>query len=365
MGKMSTGDEMKDSLMISVVMPVYNVEKYLDKAVQSVLGQTYGCLELILVDDASPDGSGRLCDAWAARDARVRVVHKPKNEGLGFARNTGMEAAGGDYVHFMDSDDWIEADAYRLVADSLRENPAPVVVFGAVEEYRNSRGGLMWTRSVLPASRRFSDAASLRRSIIVLEESTLYGYAWNKVYQLSYLRRIGLKFTDVALIEDIAFNVGFFMDIDALNILGTAPYHYQRRTDGSLTSRFVAAYDACHRARVEMIVRQHEYWGMCTDGVRRAMGNIFFRYIFSALQRNCDRRAGMSRRDRRGWLESLYEDELFVGLSPYVRPDSRAFAAMAGLLRRKRTALVLMTARCLFIVRTRLPALFNRLKARR
>lgn len=99
---------------ISIIVPVYKVEKYLDTCVRSILAQTFTDFELILVDDGSPDGCGALCDAYAKEDPRVSVLHK-KNGGLSSARNVGIEAAGGKYIGFVDSDDYIAPDMYGFL----------------------------------------------------------------------------------------------------------------------------------------------------------------------------------------------------------------------------------------------------------
>ena len=99
---------------ISIIVPVYKVEKYLKKCVDSILAQTFSDFELILVDDGSPDNSGRICDDYAKKDARVRVVHK-QNGGLSSARNAGIEVAKGKYLGFVDSDDYIAEDMYELL----------------------------------------------------------------------------------------------------------------------------------------------------------------------------------------------------------------------------------------------------------
>ncbi len=110
-------------MLISVVVPVYNVEKYVGRCISSILGQTYKDFELILVDDGSRDGSGALCDDYAARDARVRVVHK-ENGGVSSARNLGIAMAKGEYIAFVDSDDWLETDYFEQAAEVLlRERP--------------------------------------------------------------------------------------------------------------------------------------------------------------------------------------------------------------------------------------------------
>ena len=101
-------------MLLSVIIPVYNVEKYLDKCVQSVVDQTYSDLEIILVDDGSTDSSGMLCDNWKEKDRRISVIHK-NNGGLSSARNTGIAAAKGDFISFIDSDDFIESEMYETM----------------------------------------------------------------------------------------------------------------------------------------------------------------------------------------------------------------------------------------------------------
>ena len=95
--------------LVSVIVPVYKVEKYLDKCIESIVGQTYENLEIILVDDGSPDNCPTMCDEWAQKDSRIKVIHK-ENGGLSSARNAGLDACTGDYIGFVDSDDWIEPD---------------------------------------------------------------------------------------------------------------------------------------------------------------------------------------------------------------------------------------------------------------
>ena len=98
---------------VSIIIPVYNVEKYLDKCIQSAINQTLQDIEIILVDDESPDNCPQMCDDYAKRDGRIKVVHK-KNGGLGFARNSGLEIATGEYVTFLDSDDFVDLDTYEV-----------------------------------------------------------------------------------------------------------------------------------------------------------------------------------------------------------------------------------------------------------
>lgn len=108
--------------LISVIIPIYKVEEYLDECLTSIVTQSYKELEIILVDDGSPDNCPILCDEWAKRDSRIVVIHK-KNGGLSSARNTGLRIAKGDYISFIDSDDYLEQDTYSLLISSLERNP--------------------------------------------------------------------------------------------------------------------------------------------------------------------------------------------------------------------------------------------------
>lgn len=119
---------------ISVIVPVYNVEKYLDRCMQSIVDQTYRNLEIILVNDGSSDGSGTLCDTWEQRDSRVRVIHLEQS-GVSAARNTGVEAAQGDYIGFVDGDDFIDVDMYSSLYDLMIEHHADIGICAVADVY--------------------------------------------------------------------------------------------------------------------------------------------------------------------------------------------------------------------------------------
>lgn len=357
---------MENKIFFSVVMPVYGVEKHLEKAVESVLAQSYRNFEIILVDDCSPDGCGALCDDLALREKCISVVHHSVNKGLSEARNSGMDAARGDYVFFMDSDDVIEPDLLESVAKSLEKNKAQVVVFGLVEDYYDKQDVL---KQSFPISygrelllKGFTD---VRREVIDLEVKTLYGYAWNKIYELSYLRDLGMRFEKITLIEDIKFNVQVFQKAEYVNILNITPYHYMKRIDGSLTNKFVPDYYDLHRQRVAMVYEQHKAWDLCTHYVRNKLANIYVRYIFSALQRNCDERAGLGLLDRVKWIRALFSDSLFLELIPYAASESKLLAIMISLLQGKRTIPCLALGRVIYIVKNKLPILFSEIKQAR
>lgn len=119
--------------LVSVIVPIYNIAKYLDKCIESILLQSFRQFELILVDDGSTDGSELICDAYAKKDDRIKVIHK-KNEGLVRARKTGLENAAGDYIAYVDGDDWIEHDMIARLYDALTEKKVDIAMCGRFED---------------------------------------------------------------------------------------------------------------------------------------------------------------------------------------------------------------------------------------
>ena len=124
--------------LLTVIVPCYNVEKYLDKCISSIVTQTYSNLEILLIDDGSPDNCGLVCDAWQERDSRIRVIHK-QNEGPSYARKTGVENSTAEYVTFVDADDWIDADMYADMMSALLSTGSDIAQCGVCKVFEDGR----------------------------------------------------------------------------------------------------------------------------------------------------------------------------------------------------------------------------------
>lgn len=327
----------------SIVMPVYGVENYLQEAVYSVLKQTCSDFELLLIDDCSVDGSAALCRKLKEEDERIRLYRNEENLGLSLTRNVGLQKARGRYIWFMDADDVVEESLLQQVKESLVKNPAQLVMWGIKEEYYDTQGRMAKCVEISYPRQYFCSEQELRPHIIALEKKLLYGYAWNKMYDLSYLRTLDLHFEKITLIEDIVFNVKYCMDISSMNILETTPYHYAKRGEGSLTTKYVPRYYELHCHRTEILLKQHEKWGICTEEVMDTLGCMYIRYVFSALQRNCDRRSEMTWKTRRMWMKERYREELFQKLIRYANPQSFFMKWMSFCLKKRITTLSLIT----------------------
>lgn len=350
----------------TVVMPAYGVEKYLEKAVKSIVAQTFSDWELLIVEDGSPDKTGEIAEKLAKNDERIQVFHHEKNRGLSPARNTGMSHAKGQYIWFMDPDDYVEATVLEEMYKALQENPAELTIIGHKEEYYDRDGKLNYTHEIRPRRQFFSSQQKMREHIIYLEQETIYGYAWNKFYSLEHIQKERLQYETVRLIEDIVFNIQFCMHIQAMNILDIAPYHYAKRMEGSLTTKFVPDYYPLHRRRIAMLYDQQRFWQTDTEETCAILGSLYGRYILSALERNCDRRAGMKHKDRAQFCREVFSDSLFESLVLRAKArDSKALKIALVCMKQKSVFLCTALARIVHIVRSGLPTVYSKVKSNR
>lgn len=206
--------------LISIIVPVYNVEKYLSRCVDSILQQTYKNIEVVLVDDGSTDNSGNICDLYGQKDDRIVVVHK-KNGGLSSARNAGLDIAKGDYIGFIDSDDFISANMYELlvkelVYDSCKISNIMYVIAYASGEQRASR---------VPHTK--NEVLSVER---YLEELLLHLGDVSVCTKLFPKTLIGdVRFAEGILNEDLLFMVELLKKISEICFVGEVGYYYYRR----------------------------------------------------------------------------------------------------------------------------------------
>ena len=223
----------------SVIVPAYQVQAYLHECLDSVLSQSYPDLELIAVDDCSPDACGAVIDEFAARDPRVRAVHLPENGGLGPARNAGMERATGDYLVFLDGDDTLTPDALLALADRLKETGEPdVLVYDYARTYwsgetvRNRAAAELGEAG--PAPFRLTDRPGLLNLLMV---------AWNKTYRRTFVERAGLTFPP-GYYEDTPWTYPVLMTAGSIATLDRVCVHYrQRRTGGILRTTSERHFD--------------------------------------------------------------------------------------------------------------------------
>lgn len=209
---------MKKYPLISVVVPIYKVEEYLDRCVSSLVGQSYKNLEIILVDDGSPDNCPQMCEGWADKDNRIKVIHK-ENGGLSDARNAGLKAVTGDYIGFVDSDDWIDVKTYELVLKKMLDTASDIGAFNILsvtsEEFTPE---LSDEYEVLDSEKAIENT---------IDDVGVRTVVWNKLYKRELLD--GLPFEKGKLHEDEFFTFRVLDRAERIVYLHRQCYYYFQR----------------------------------------------------------------------------------------------------------------------------------------
>lgn len=240
-----------DAPLISVIVPVYKVEKYLDRCVQSIVDQTYRNLQIILVDDGSPDKCPAMCDAWASKDSRIKVIHKA-NGGLSDARNAGMAVATGLYMSFVDSDDYIAPEMYRLLYDRLTADGSDIAACSVEMVFEDGSPSRMLTQ---PGACVLSRDEAMEA---VVRETWLKQPVWYKLYK-------------TALIQDIPFPVGKYHEdvfwtwqavaqAQQVSVFDTPCYFYLQRSGSIMGEHYsLKRLDAVEAKQQRLAYLEHAF----------------------------------------------------------------------------------------------------------
>lgn len=249
--------------LLSIIVPVYNVKPYLKKCVESIINQTYKNLQILLVDDGSTDGSQDICDEYARKDSRIVVIHK-ENGGLSTARNEGMDRAKGEYITFVDSDDWLEPNMYDEMITQLEKYDADLVACSFFECKGDEKKAVGDSKNV----------TVLDKEEIFINKNQLRFLVWNKVFRRSFIE--GLRFVPGQVYEDFHFCRQVFLQTKKLVYLDVPFYDYRVLRPGNTNSSFkpgrmciFGEFDALindltvlhyDKARVAMIIYALEFY---------------------------------------------------------------------------------------------------------
>lgn len=222
--------------LVTVAIAAYNVEKFLQDGIRSVLSQTYKNLEILIVDDGSTDSTPFLCDEIAKQDSRIRVIHK-ENGGLGSARNVGIDKAKGKYLYFFDVDDYIEPNLVEENVKIAEEKNSDLIIFGYYARFENEN-----TEELI--SLKEHDIHSNEDLKRIYCDELLWmkhgnGFAWNKFYRLKFLKEYDFHFGDQRIQQDEPFNMQLYPKLNNVYISPKAYYHYVIYSNNNAGSRYL------------------------------------------------------------------------------------------------------------------------------
>ncbi|MBI6027020.1 glycosyltransferase [Clostridium perfringens] len=237
-------------MLISIVVPIYNSEKYLKKCIDSILQQSYTNIEVILINDGSTDNSGKICDKYAKEDIRVKVIHK-KNEGVSIARNIGIDLATGKYIGFVDSDDWIDLDMFDVLYKNIILTKSDFSICNYYKEYENSNSNFQDVKDYNSKLEQFSAVQLLDK---LLDDNRIKGYLWNKLFDLNIIRDNNIYFEkDVYFCEDLLFCVKYSFQCKNICFDERKYYHYLLN-ETSITKKYYSDKKLSSLLAIENII---------------------------------------------------------------------------------------------------------------
>lgn len=239
---------MRSQPIISVIIPIYNAEQYLHQCIESVINQTYRNLEIILINDGSVDNSPQICNEYAKKDFRIKVIHS-ENKGASAARNIGIDEANGQFIMFLDSDDWIDLKTCETACDVAEKNGADVVLWPYVREFGiESRKKDIFSESIIIFNENEVKYKLHRRMIGLLddelanpENAEALSPVCMKLYKSSIIKNNDIRFIDINLIEtseDTLFNIYVFGYVKKAVYINQHFYHYRRNNVSSISTRY-------------------------------------------------------------------------------------------------------------------------------
>lgn len=243
--------------LISMIIPVYHVADYLERCIRSAVLQTYKNLQIILVDDGSQDICSEICDDWAKRDARVEVIHK-ENAGLASARNSGIEAANGQYLYFLDADDYIEHDMIEILYKALKNTDAEISMCNFI--YEDEQGAVLFTERDYRLSQY--EVLSGRECLLRARKYmyAVYEVAWNKLYKKEVFQTLRYPHRKIHEDEYIFYQVMY--PCSRIVCIPDVKYHYVQRSGSIMTQkneRQQMDYCEAYLLRCEYMLEQQDY----------------------------------------------------------------------------------------------------------
>lgn len=324
--------------LISIIMPIYGVEKYLENAVDSILAQTYTNFELILVDDKSPDKCPEMCDELALQDNRIKVIHKPANEGLGFARNTGLAAAKGEYIFFIDSDDYSEPELLEKALSATDEN-TEMVIFGINRVHENKDGSVKKIEKLCPQKTESRSSKETADIFVMLNRAKVFPFAWNKLYKKSFLNKCGVQFEKTKLIEDFLYNIELFSKASFIKVIPDTLHNYRKPAHETLVSAYAPEFfDLCKRK----YSLEREFLKKVGGETEENLQLVYFSYVkhmISVFLKNRSEKAGLSKREQKETMKQVFTDPMTEQVLNAYIPQGALMKAVVFMFKTKNTFL--------------------------
>lgn len=351
-----------ENVKVSVIMPVYKVEKYVAKAIESILSQTLREFEFLIVDDGTPDKSGEICDAYAQRDSRIKVIHK-ENGGAPSARNMAIDIAKGKYLYFLDSDDWTEPTMLQDMYELAENHVAQLVISGFyIDTYYSDTEYI--TTDYIPNEAVYQTKDEFRRDAYKLFDKNMLYPPWNKLYLASVIKENGLYFPKT-LWDDFPFNLSVIRDIECVAVSPRQYYHFLRARAESETAKYIPTMYEKREEEHGWMLELYQYWDVNDEASREMIARRYVERLIGCFENLTNPRCNLSKTDKKLKIRQMLKSDRAKETIRLARPKSGYMKLMCFPIKCQSVFLTYMEAVCISYVKRRSVKIFSKLKASR
>ena len=348
-------------MLVSVIMPIYKVEAFLPRAIESVLDQSLADLELILVDDGSPDRSGEICDEYARKDSRIRVIHQ-NNQGAPAARNAAIAISQGKYRYFCDADDWMESDMLEKLTALAEETQAELIVSGFTIDTDSPNG--MHRQVITLPSALYTSAEQFRKNAAPLFDNNLLYPPWNKLFSAERMDRLNIRFPETFW-DDFPFNLSYLRDVQSVAVTDGVYYHFTRSRAESETAKYVPQMYEKREEEDKWMREMYSYWGLTGAKDMEFLARRYAERLVGCIENLTNPRCSLSLKEKFAKIGSMLGTPRAKEALALAKPQTAMLRLMFLPLRLRCVAWAWAQSMVITVVKTRFTKLFAFLKASR
>ena len=347
---------------ISVIMPVYKVEDYVGKSIESIQAQTLTEWELFAVDDGSPDNSGAICEEYAKKDPRIKVIQQ-ENAGAPAARNVAIDKAVGEFMYFMDSDDWAEPTMLEDMYKIATENDRQLVVAGYyIDTYYNDEE--KFTQEQFVPSAIYKTQQEFREAAYKLFDKNLLYTPWNKLFSSEYLRANKLYFPKTFW-DDFPFNLSVVRDVERVAVTDKKYYHFIRKRAESETARYRSDMYDKREEENGWMEDIYAYWNIDTPEVREFIARRYIERIIGCVENVTNKNCTLSPKEKKAEIKKMICSDTAQKAVHTAVPNSSYMKILLMPIKWKCVGLMYMMSCVISKVKSTNTKLFAKLKAGR
>ena len=353
---------MDNMVKVSIIMPVYGVEDYVGKAIESIQAQTLADFEFLIVDDGTKDNSGVICDAYAAKDSRLYVIHK-ENGGAPSARNMAIEIANGKYFYFMDSDDWVEPTMLEDLVNLAEKNQAQLVICGFfIDTYHNDTDYI--TQHLLYKDMVYENKQAFHKDAYQLFDRNQLYSPWNKLFLADYIMKNNIRFP-ATFWDDFPFIIDVIRDVENIVVSSNQYYHFIRKRVESETAKYNPGMYQKREEEHQWMLDLYTHWNVDDENSREMIARRYIERLVGCIENMTNPNTPLKKNEKKESITQAIQKQEVKEQLKLCKPRSIMMKVLIWPIKCRNVMLVYMFSAMISYVRRNNVRMFAVLKARR